>query len=195
MTPLLILASASPRRKELLDQIGLTYTVMPIDIDETPLEDEAPLTLVTRLAEQKATAGFEAAQLQPTRPAPIVLAADTIVVHDNVALGKPVDEDDHLAMLSTLSGTKHQVITAFSIKSSQGSYTEAVSSDVSFCELSHGQIAAYWRSGEPQDKAGGYAIQGLGATFVQHLSGSYTGVVGLPLYECANALKRFGVEV
>ncbi|MFC3095270.1 septum formation inhibitor Maf [Alteromonas sediminis] len=195
MSSSLVLASASPRRRELLNQIGLAHTVLPVNIDETPLDNEQPLALVTRLAQQKAEQGFEAAQGVTNVSQSIVLAADTIVVYQGVALGKPIDADDHNTMLSKLSNKTHQVITAFSIKSSQAVYTEAVSSDVTFMALNKQQIANYWLSGEPQDKAGGYAIQGYGATFVKHLSGSYTGVVGLPLFECANALKRFGVEV
>ena len=194
MASKIILASASPRRRELLNQIGVAHQVLPVDIDETPRPEESPLETVTRLAKEKAIAGVDAAKIKGIDN-PLVLAADTVVVHADKALGKPENQAHHCQMLEALSNSTHQVITAFSLKSGTGEYTQAVSSDVTFTALDLATIASYWQSGEPHDKAGGYAIQGYAATFVKHLSGSYTGVVGLPLYELASALKRFGVDV
>jgi septum formation protein len=187
-TPI-ILASASPRRKELLDQIGVRYTVYAVDIDETPLINEAPLAYVQRIAAEKSAACV--AILQTTQT---VLAADTTVVLGDVIMGKPKDKTDALAMLRQLSGKTHQVYSAVSLRGV--THSEAVSiTDVTFKELSEQEILDYWHSGEPLDKAGAYAIQGKGSVFVTAINGSFSGVVGLPLYETAQLLLRQGIKI
>lgn len=187
MAAQIILASASPRRKELLDQIKVTYKVNPVDLDETPLFNEAPLDYVQRLAAEKSAACIE--QLGDGLP---VLAADTAVVLDGLIMGKPKDRDDAFAMLRLLSGKMHRVYTAISLRGRE--HGQAVSiTEVRFRSLTECEIAAYWQSGEPADKAGSYAIQGLGGIFVASISGSFSGVVGLPLFETAELLSRQGI--
>lgn len=181
------LASASPRRRELLQQIQVSYALLPVDIDESPLPGEAPEQLVQRLAQQKAAAGFA---LQPRRPA---LGSDTIVVVDKQILGKPADRQHAIEMLGKLSGRSHQVMTAVAVCSEDKQSCVLNTSEVQFCELSAEQIEAYWQTGEPLGKAGGYAIQGLAAQFIVTISGSYSGIMGLPLYETAELLKQHGV--
>ncbi|MFJ7883602.1 Maf family protein [Pseudomonas sp. NPDC096917] len=192
MTPL-FLASGSPRRRELLTQIGVPFSVVSASIDETPLPDESPVAYVERLAQEKARAGRE--HLLTTNPdtAFCVLGADTAVVLDEQILGKPVDEADALAMLMALSGREHEVWTAIAIIEAERCETRVVRSRVSFRSISQQEAALYWASGEPQDKAGGYAIQGLAAVFVAGLNGSYSGVVGLPVCETAELLGQFGI--
>lgn len=181
------LASASPRRRELLQQIQVSYALLPVDIDESILPGEAPEQHVLRLAQQKAAAGFA---LQPRRPA---LGSDTIVVIDKQILGKPVDRQHAIEMLSRLSGRSHQVMTAVAVCSEGKQSSVLNTSEVHFCELSAEQIETYWQTGEPLGKAGGYAIQGLAAQFIVSISGSYSGIMGLPLYETAELLKQHGV--
>lgn len=181
------LASASPRRRELLQQIQVSYALLPVDIDESPLPGEAPEQLVQRLAQQKAAAGFA---LQPRRPA---LGSDTIVVVDKQILGKPADRQQAIEMLGKLSGRSHQVMTAVAVCSEDKQSCVLNTSEVQFCELSAEQIEAYWQTGEPLGKAGGYGIQGLAAQFIVTISGSYSGIMGLPLYETAELLKQHGV--
>ncbi len=189
MTAQIILASASPRRRELLDQIHIAYRVYPLDIDETPLPDETPLAYVQRLAAEKSAAAV--AQLGDSLP---VLAADTAVVLDDVIMGKPKDRDDALAMLRQLSGKMHRVYSAVSLRGQE--HGEAVSiTEVTFRPLTENEIEAYWHSGEPADKAGSYAIQGLGGVFVAAINGSFSGVVGLPLFETAELLSRQGIGI
>jgi len=187
----LYLASGSPRRRELLTQIGVAFTPLSASIDETPLPGESPLAYVERLALGKALAGL--ALLDAADPAPVVLGADTAVVLDDRILGKPVDEADALAMLAALSGREHQVLTAIALVSGQRREVRSVSSRVRFRPISAQQARAYWASGEPRDKAGSYAIQGLAAIFVESLAGSYSAVVGLPLCETADLLGHFGI--
>lgn len=189
MSPL-YLASGSPRRRELLTQIGVPYTALSAEIDETPFADEQPLAYVERLARGKAQAGL--ASLSAVSEA-CVLGADTAVVLDGRILGKPLDEADARAMLTALSGREHQVLTAVAVANRQGSEALVVSSYVRFRPIRAEEIQAYWASGEPRDKAGSYAIQGLAAIFVEALQGSYSGVVGLPLCETAELLSRFGI--
>lgn len=181
------LASASPRRRELLQQIQVSYSLLPVDIDESPQPGEAPEQHVQRLARQKAAAGFA---LQPRRPA---LGSDTIVVVDKQILGKPADRQHGIEMLGKLSGRSHQVMTAVAVCSEGKQNCVLSTSEVHFCELSAEQIEAYWQTGEPLGKAGGYAIQGLAAQFIVTISGSYSGIMGLPLYETAELLKQHGV--
>ena len=192
MTPL-FLASGSPRRRELLTQIGVPFQVVSASIDETPLSDECPAAYVERLARAKARAGREHL-LGASVSAPFcVLGADTAVVLDDQILGKPVDEADALSMLMALSGREHEVLTAIAILAAERCETRVVRSRVSFRTISQQEAARYWASGEPQDKAGGYAIQGLAAVFVAGLNGSYSGVVGLPVCETAELLGQFGI--
>ena len=186
----LYLASGSPRRRELLTQIGVPFTVVSAAIDETPLTNETPVSYDEHLARGKATAGFIA--LGQTLGA-CVLGADTAVIVDGQILGKPVDQADALAMLMALSGREHEVLTAIALTDGQRCETRCVSSRVRFREVSVQEATAYWHSGEPQDKAGGYAIQGLGSVFVAGLNGSYSAVVGLPVCETAQLLAQFGI--
>ena len=187
-TPSLRLASASPRRRELLASIGVAVEVAPADIDETPLEDEAPAAYVERLARRKAQVGAEGTTL-PT------LGSDTAVVVDRHILGKPRDREDAIAMLSALSGTTHEVVTGIAVTGPQGMLSTHVVTRVTLRELQPDEIEAYWRSGEPVDKAGAYAIQGLAAIFVERIEGSHSAVVGLPLFETAKLLTRQGVSL
>ena len=189
MSVQIILASASPRRQELLDQIKVTYKVYPVDLDESPLPDEAPLAYVRRLAAAKSAACR--AKLNTDIP---VLAADTAVILGNVIMGKPKDQADAVAMLTQLSGKTHQVYSAISLRGRE--HGQAVSiTEVTFRRLTEQQILDYWHSGEPQDKAGSYAIQGRGAMFVAAIKGSFSGVVGLPLFETAQLLANQGIEL
>jgi septum formation protein len=189
MSVQIILASASPRRKELLDQIRVTYRVYPVDLDETPLPDEIPLNYVQRLAAEKSAVCQ--AQLYTQIP---VLAADTAVVLGRVIMGKPKDQADALAMLMQLSGKTHQVYSAISLRGRE--HTQAVSiTEVTFRCLTEREILSYWHSGEPVDKAGSYAIQGRGGVFVESIKGSFSGVVGLPLFETAELLSKQGIEL
>ena len=187
---MLYLASGSPRRRELLGQIGVPFTTLPTVIDETPLPSEPAVDYVRRLACAKAQVGL-ASLAAPG--AAVVLGADTSVVLDGRILGKPQDRADALAMLTALSGHTHEVLTAVALANSQRCEVRVVSSQVSFRTLSAAEIEAYWASGEPQDKAGSYAIQGLGAVFVADLHGSFSAVVGLPLCETAALLADFGI--
>lgn len=186
-TPLVCLASVSPRRRELLTQIGVPHSIVGADIDETALPGEAPLDYVARMARRKALTVRQRGERLP------VLAADTTVVLDNTIFGKPRDRKDCLAMLGRLSGRTHEVLTAVALAST-GDVTLRVSvSTVRFRGLTPEECAAYWETGEPRDKAGGYAIQGLAAVFVESLSGSYSGVMGLPLFETAELLSAAGL--
>jgi septum formation protein len=186
----LYLASGSPRRRELLTQIGVPFTAVSAAIDETPLTNESAVSYVERLARGKAAAGF--AVLDNTGDA-CVLGADTAVIVDGKILGKPVDQADALAMLMALSGREHEVLTAIALTDGERCDVVCVSSRVRFREISVEEATTYWHSGEPQDKAGGYAIQGLGSVFVAGLTGSYSAVVGLPVCETAQLLGQFGI--
>jgi septum formation protein len=186
----LYLASGSPRRRELLTQIGVPFTAISADIDETPLTHETPSAYVERLARGKAEAGRSA--VVSANPF-CVLGADTAVVLDGKILGKPVDQADACAMLMMLSGNEHQVLTAIAVVDDERCETRVVTSRVRFRVISCEEAAAYWASGEPRDKAGGYGIQGLGAIFVAGLEGSYSAVVGLPLCETFEVLGHFGI--
>lgn len=188
--PALFLASASPRRRELLTQIGVPFSLLAVSIDETPGVAEAPDAYVQRLAREKALAGLA----QTDQASSCVLGADTTVVLDQQILGKPVDKADALAMLQSLSGREHQVMTAIALAHSSGCEVRLVSSRVRFRSISADEAERYWASGEPQDKAGGYAIQGWGAVFVSSLEGSYSAVVGLPLCETAQLLDTYGLR-
>ncbi|MGO4325196.1 MULTISPECIES: Maf family protein [Pseudomonas] len=186
----LYLASGSPRRRELLTQIGVPFTAIGADIDETPLDHETPSAYVERLARGKAEAGRRALDAGMDG---CVLGADTAVVLDGRILGKPVDQADSMTTLLSLSGREHEVLTAIAILDGQRCESRVVRTLVRFRSITEQEAAAYWASGEPRDKAGGYGIQGLGAVFVAGLEGSYSAVVGLPLCETAELLGHFGI--
>lgn len=186
----IILASASPRRRELLTQIGICYTLHPVDMDETPLANEMPLPYVQRLAAEKS----RLAQQQCTQQLP-VLAADTSVIINARILGKPESEAACVEMLQQLSGQTHQVLTALSLRWGQQHWQTVSQTAVSFRPIAEEEMRRYWATGEPCDKAGGYAIQGLGSVFVTQISGSFSGVVGLPLFETASLLEQIGIKV
>jgi len=190
--PHLYLASQSPRRRELLRQIGVDHEVLSVAVTEQPLAQESARDYVQRLAREKACAGVSRLSMDLLKSAP-VLGADTIVVCAGEILEKPRDQIHAATMLRALSGQTHQVMTAVAIADETRHEVLLSTTEVSFRPLSDAEIAAYWRTGEPQDKAGGYAIQGLGAVFVRELRGSYTGVVGLPLEATMDLLQSFGV--
>lgn len=174
------LASASPRRSELLNQIGVAHEVRPVEVDESVRAGESPVDYVRRLAEDKARELW--ARLPSDRRWP-VLAADTTVALAGEIFGKPGDRAEALGMLSRLAGCTHQVHTAVAVVHASGVAARVSSSDVTFRGLSADEMEWYWGTGEPVDKAGGYAVQGRGAIFIRHLAGSYSGVMGLPLFE------------
>lgn len=188
----LFLASNSPRRRELLEQVGVRYATVSVEVDESPLAGEAAEALVQRLALAKAEAGLA---MRPDGHQEPVLGADTLVVLDNEPLGKPRDRDAALAMLARLSGRSHQVMTAVALVTDNCREVVLQESRVRFREIAAEERAAYWASGEPADKAGSYGIQGHGALFVEYLEGSYSGVMGLPLFETAQLLARFGINL
>jgi septum formation protein len=186
--PLLCLASASPRRRELLAQIGVAHTIAAANIDESVLSGEAAADYALRMARAKALAVRGLAGALP------VLGADTIVVLDGVICGKPASAADGLAMLGRLSGRTHTVLTAVALVVPGSAPASRLStSEVTFRTLSHAECLAYWESGEPRDKAGGYAVQGRAAVFIERLNGSYSGVMGLPLFETAELLRAAGM--
>ncbi len=185
------LASVSPRRRELLTQLGVPHEVIPVSVDETPRVGERAADLVCRLAAQKARAGII---VRPGRIAP-VMAADTAVALGDELFGKPADQADAARMLARLSGRTHAVWTAVAVTDGQRERVELNHSEVTFRAITSEEIAAYWQTGEPADKAGAYAIQGLGAQFIADLKGSYSGVMGLPLFEVAKLLSLFGCSL
>lgn len=189
MDEMLILASGSPRRRELLDQVGIVYQLIDVAVDETPHAGEAPVAQVERLARAKAEAG----RAQCTNGSP-VLGADTLVAVDGVALGKPTDRATALDMLARLSGRTHEVWSGIAVAAGDRLLSETVRTRVTMREISAGEQAAYWQTGEPLGKAGAYAIQGRAAVFVESVEGSYSSVVGLPLFETTRLLRRFGID-
>jgi septum formation protein len=184
------LASGSPRRRALLAQIGVPFQVLDVTVDEARLPGEAPDDYVLRLARQKAGAGWRGRPLGS--PAP-VLAADTTVVLDGKILVKPNNRSDGEGMLRELGGRTHEVLTAVAVATAQGLISRTSRSEVTFRAISRAEAHDYWATGEPHDKAGGYAIQGGAAIFVANLRGSYSGVMGLPLFETAELLEQAGV--
>lgn len=184
----LILASTSPRRREMLEALGLGFTIQHVDVDETPQAGETPEQLVMRLAAAKADAADAASEA-------LVLAADTVVVVGGKILGKPVGEADALGMLRNLSGRGHRVLTGVALHAPDRTRAALSATDVYFRELTDREAHAYWQSGEPRDKAGAYAIQGLGGAFVERIEGSYSGVVGLPVFETLQLLRQAGCDV
>jgi septum formation protein len=184
--PTIALASSSPRRRELLAQLGVNYQLVKADIDETPMANESAQQYVQRLALAKAYAGL--ARL--TEPMP-VLGADTVVVANQQILGKPADFAEFHRNMRLLSGQGHHVMTAVALVSKQRQLQQLVCTEVYFRQLTETEISTYWASGEPHDKAGGYGIQGSAAKFVQRINGSYTAVVGLPLCETDQMLQQW----
>ena len=189
-TPAVYLASSSPRRQELLERMGMTFALVAQGVDEQVHVDEPPEVFVIRLALEKARAGFANRPAGATAP---VLGADTAVVIEDDILGKPTDQADALAMLERLSGQTHRVLTGVALVDETGEATRLSVSSVTFRAISLAERQAYWRSGEPEGKAGGYAIQGLGGVFAEQLEGSYSGVMGLPMFETDDLLRSFGV--
>ncbi len=185
---MLILASQSPRRAQLLRQIGLDFRCLPADIDETPLAGESPEDYVQRMATEKARA------VHAGHASDAVLGSDTTVELENRILGKPIDREDGIAMLLALSERTHRVLTGVALVHARVDYVLS-QSRVRFREINEDEAARYWDSGEPCDKAGGYAIQGLGAVFVQDIRGSYSGIMGLPLYETAQLLRGIALKL
>ena len=191
ITPLIYLASTSPRRRELLAQLGIGFVPLNVTVDETPLPDEDPAAYVNRLALAKARAGWRTPTRRHHWP---VLGADTTVVVDGALLGKPRDQAEGLAMLARLSGRRHQVLSAVALVQGAREAVRQQVSTVHFRTLDAAECQAYWATGEPADKAGGYAIQGRAAAFIADLQGSYSGVMGLPLFETAELLRRFAIS-
>lgn len=189
--PTIYLASASPRRRELLAQLRVDHQILRVDVDERRGPAEGAAAMVCRLALAKARAGLACRPSQPS----LVLAADTAVALGGELFGKPVDDRDAERMLRRLSGRTHDVWTAVAVADGRTERVELSRSEVTFRELGDDEIAAYVRSGEPADKAGAYAIQGLAAQFIADLKGSYSGVMGLPLYETARLLAAFGCSI
>jgi septum formation protein len=195
------LASRSPRRRELLKQIGIAFEVLVLrehpargsDVDESQLASELPDDYVRRVSRAKVDSGWDRIVQRRLRRFP-VLSADTVVCVDGKILGKPADQADAARMLQLLSGREHLVLTAVALKLDDRTEIVASESRVRFCELAESEIEAYVESGEPTDKAGAYAIQGRAAAFVTELHGSYTGIMGLPLYETVQLIRKFHYE-
>ena len=188
--PQIYLASASPRRRVLLEQISVRYAPLPVTVNERRRPRETPEIYVERVALAKARAGWRAVQRRDPRP---VLGADTAVVVDGEVLGKPRGRAHALAMLERLSGRSHRVLTVVALVNGREA-TRLSASTVTFRPTTAGERAAYWDSGEPRDKAGAYAVQGRAALFIARIEGSYSGVMGLPLYETGELLREFGVS-
>ena len=186
----LVLASQSPRREALLSQLGYQFICQPADIDESVFDDEPALNYVVRMAKEKAQVIAQA-----TKPSLncLILGADTCVVNNGEILAKPIDLTDCITILQTLSAKKHQVLTAIAVTDGKSISHEVIITDVYFKTLTTDEITAYWHTGEPQDKAGAYGIQGIGGQFVRRMEGSYSAVVGLPLYETSQLLAKFGL--
>lgn len=185
---MILLASQSPRRQELLKQIGIEFSLINISIDESSLLDEDPLAYVERMAYTKSLA----ARNMPSTQGKITLTADTIVVKNQAILGKPKNYDDFVAMMQLLSNSTHQVLSSIALLSNDQIIIKTCKSFVTFAKLPEAFIKAYWQTKEPCDKAGGYAIQGLMAQYIQKIEGSYSGIMGLPLFELSQALREIG---
>lgn len=188
------LASASSRRQQLLQQLGIDFDVVVPEVCERQAASESPADYVRRIASEKArqVSGVVARRRLPQRP---VLGADTCIIVDDRILGKPRDRDDGETMLRRLSGREHSVLTAVTVLSAGAEYTALSTSRVDFRAITDREIAQYWETGEPTDKAGAYALQGRAAAFVAKIEGSYSGIVGLPLYEVAQLLKKIGIDL
>jgi septum formation protein len=198
---IIYLASKSPRRRELLKQIGVRYELLMIrehaprvDVDESPLKDETAHAYVQRIVTLKAETAMKLMRERRLTPRPI-LTADTTVALDGQILGKPVDKADAVRMLTQLAGETHRVLTAVAVAVDRDIKQVLTTSLVTFAKLNDAEIKRYIETGEPMDKAGGYAVQGVAAKFIAKLTGSYSGVMGLPLYETAILLRQCGVQV
>lgn len=193
-THFVYLASGSPRRRELLQQIGVRFRILAVEVDEAVRSGEEAEVYVRRLAAAKAERGWQALVVETggAPPAP-VLGADTVVVLDGRIIGKPRDRSDALAILADLSGRTHAVLTAVSVCTATGTFDRLSRSSVRFRVVDEEECAAYWDTGEAADKAGAYAVQGYAAVFIADLAGSYSGVMGLPLFETAELLGLAGV--
>ncbi|MCO7224059.1 nucleoside triphosphate pyrophosphatase [Pleionea sp. CnH1-48] len=185
------LASQSPRRRELLSQIGAAFDVMPADIDERQLANEAPTDYVERITKAKATAIWQAPDYHQSVP---VLASDTAVINGHSILGKPVDKADGVAMLKALSGRTHWVLSGVALVWQQECYYRLSKNQVTFSELTDELIERYWQTGEGHDKAGCYAVQGMAASFIENIEGSFSAIMGLPLLETTQLLVAAGVK-
>ncbi len=191
---MIYLASSSPRRAELLSQIGVQFNIIRVDIDESAKEGESAVEQVTRLSREKALKGSE--QLQQLNQKGLVLAADTLINCQGKVLGKPASAEHCGFMLQQLSGKTHQVLTAVAVINQHGQLSEKCSiNEITFRSLKQQEIDQYCSSTEPEDKAGAYAIQGKAAIFIEHISGSYSAVMGLPLFETANLLQQAGYNI
>ena len=184
-----VLASSSPRRQELLKLLIPDFEVVPSDVDESVHAAERPETMVARLAREKALA------VQGQRPSACIIGADTVVVCEEAILGKPASHEDAGSMLRILNGKTHQVLTGVCLVYLDSLFAECVTTDVTFHRLLDSEIEGYVQSGEPLDKAGGYAIQGLGARFVERINGCYFNVVGLPVSTLYQMMKRLGPDI
>jgi septum formation protein len=184
--PTLYLASTSPRRREILLALGIEFVQVTVAVDESAIDGELPEQLVKRLAKAKVDACSDGQ---------VVLGADTVVVLSDRILGKPVDARDAIEMLLALSGCAHKVYTGVALKSPAGTRSVVSATDVRFREIGQDEARLYWQSGEPCDKAGAYAIQGLGGQFIESIDGSYSGVVGLPVFETVELLRSAGIDV
>lgn len=184
----LLLASSSPRRRELLEALGLDFTVTAVDVDETPRSGESPRAMVLRLAAAKAAA-VEAGCDH------IVIGADTAVVLGDEVFGKPRGRADALSMLARLSGRTHRVLTGVCVRRGGDAWSAVSDTEVRMRTIEAGEAQRYWQTGEPDGKAGAYAIQGRGGMFVESIAGSYSGVVGLPVFETAELLAAAGYDV
>ena len=202
-TQMIYLASKSPRRQELLNQIGIQFTVLDVPaqdtansdmVDETVLTNENAADYVNRLSRNKADCAWQFLISRDVAKYP-VLTADTTVVLDNLILGKPQDREEACEMMKRLSGKTHQVLTSVAIKNDEFFSQALQTSCVTFAELTSEMIEAYIDTSEPYDKAGGYGIQGLAGTFIKHIEGSYSGIMGLPLYETSELLKKAGIAI
>ncbi|MEX0731558.1 MAG: Maf family protein [Aquisalimonadaceae bacterium] len=189
--PQIYLASRSPRRKELLQQIALPFRVVDVSVDEYADDYESAEVMVIRLALEKARAGWE--KVRDKAPMPVLGADTAVVLEDNTILGKPVDRDEGMNMLRTLSGTSHRVLTGTALVDDREATRLSVTT-VTFREMEEDEISRYWDTGEPEGKAGSYAIQGRGAVFVDHIEGSYSGVMGLPVYDVVDLLAEFALD-
>lgn len=191
---MLYLASQSPRRAELLRQIGIKFDIIDGEIDETPIEHESPSETVARLSRQKALKGVQ--QLTNMQPEDWVLASDTLIEIQGRVIGKPESEQNCRQILSLLSGKEHQVLSAIALVGNQGEIHQTISYNrIKFRNIRPEEIEQYCQLAEPKDKAGAYAIQGLAAIFVENLQGSYSSVMGLPLYETAQLLEKVGFNL
>lgn len=191
---MIYLASSSPRRAELLSQIGVKFDIIRFDIDETPMNGESVAQLVQRLSREKAIQGRKV--LSDMQTDDLILAADTLISFQEKVLGKPTSEQHCCSMLRQLSGQQHQVFTAIALINQQGQISEACrTNEIRFRDLDDLEIEQYCQSAEPFDKAGAYAIQGKAAIFIEHLEGSYSAVMGLPLFETARLLQQVGYNL